>query len=232
MARATFLIKLLVLCMLVPGALCNKNSLNGSPCDNTVNGNTTSSTDVDGNIIVGCGNTVSNITSDGATAVTVDITGSDNVAEDDVIRNGDGEFTIVGNRNEVLNDEADYIDLYKSNNNLIENNTATDDGIEFDYANGNTLLNNVADYMDLSDANNNKIENNVVGDYISLSHSNNNTIKDNIISSDIDFDYANGNTLLNNVADYVYLYNSSSNLVESNQGVRGLVGAHPAGSAG
>ena len=160
MARATFLIKLLVLCMLVPGALCNKNSLNGSPCDNTVNGNTTSSTDVDGNIIVGCGNTVSNITSDGATAVTVDITGSDNVAEDDVIRNGDGEFTIVGNRNEVLNDEADYIDLYKSNNNLIENNTATDDGIEFDYANGNTLLNNVADYFDLYYSSSNLVESN------------------------------------------------------------------------
>jgi parallel beta-helix repeat protein len=214
MARATFLIKLLVLCMLVPGALCNKNSLNGSPCDNTVNGNTTSSTDVDGNIIVGCGNTVSNITSDGATAVTVDITGSDNVAEDDVIRNGDGEFTIVGNRNEVLNDEADYIDLYKSNNNLIENNIATDSAIEFDYANGNTLLNNVANYFDLYNSSNNLIENNTATD------------------DGIEFDHANGNTLLNNVADYFDLYNSSSNLVESNQGVRGLVGAHPAGSAG
>ena len=242
MARATFLIKLLVLCVLLPGALGNTNSLNGSPCDNTVNGNVTSSTDVGGNIVVGCGNIVSNITSDGATVVTIEITGSDNVAEDDVIRDGDGEFTIVGNRNEVLNDEADYIDLDVANDNQITNTIVRDYGIYFLDAEANTMLDNdIGDYVHVKHSHANLIAHNIISteglnvdysdndtitgniaDYINLYKSNNNLIEDNVMDYyGIEFDNSNNNTVLDNVADYLQFSSDTSIAVESNHVAHG-----------
>ena len=54
------------------------NFIPGVECDNTVDGNKTSATDVNGNIVRGCGNVISNITN-GTAPVKVRIHGFGNV---------------------------------------------------------------------------------------------------------------------------------------------------------
>ena len=150
----------------------------GTPCYNTVNGNHTTATDIDGNLILGCNNVVFNNTN-GVVAEPVYITGSDNVVEDNIVdkesSDGNGWVTVgyngfdnsgdviladISNGNTIVGNVADYIDLWSSNNNTIIGNIAINDEIYLhDDANNNNIENNVVDHViEVSDATSNTVE--------------------------------------------------------------------------
>jgi hypothetical protein len=136
---------LLALCAVLRGVGAGPADATGSvnygsdgttPCFNTVNGVSTSATDVDGNIIKGCNNVVSNVTSDGIHQVNVLIYGSDNVVSDDIVHDADENSAynvsigwessdVVSNGNEVTGNVADYyIGVWNTNKSVLSGNTA------------------------------------------------------------------------------------------------------------
>ena len=136
---------LLALCAVLRGAGAGpadaSNGVNhgagGAPCTNTVNGVTTTATDVNGHIIKGCGNVVSNVTTDGIHQVNVNIYGSDNVVKDDIVHNagasssynisiGWESSTDISSGNEVIGNVADYyIGVWNTNNSKLDRNIAS-----------------------------------------------------------------------------------------------------------
>jgi hypothetical protein len=122
------------------GGLNYLASGDAEPCTNFVNDESTSATDVNGNIIKGCNNVVSNVTSDGIHQVNVLIYGSDNVVSDDIVHDADenNSYNVsigwddladlsdqVSNGNEVIGDVADfYIGVWNTNNSVLSGNTA------------------------------------------------------------------------------------------------------------
>ena len=108
------------------------------PCNNTINGITTDATDVEGNILKGCGNVVSNNTNSTGDPVPVEIYGSDNTVEDNVVASDKGYSSSygvyvgwessdsTGSGNIIVGNTADYIAVWESSvNNTIENNVAS-----------------------------------------------------------------------------------------------------------
>ena len=110
-------------------------------CTNSVNGNVTAATDVDGNVILGCNNTISGNTVDGTAKATVEVYGSDNVIINNTasgLTNGGSHGILVGsssssdtaNGNVVVSNVADYIALYRADGNLVESNEAHGNGVD------------------------------------------------------------------------------------------------------
>ena len=144
---------------------------NGQPCTNTINGNTTASTEVGGSIVIGCNNVVSNVTN-GTAPVKVMIVGSDNVVQNDVVYSVDTDFdgfgviigstsdttdtevggtpftlfTDTGSGNVITGDVANHIGIYAANGNTVTANTVRQD-IHINDATDNTLTGNVATYL-------------------------------------------------------------------------------------
>ena len=130
----------------------HKNHLTsgGAPCTNKVNGNTTSSTDVDGNIVLGCGNVISNVTN-GTAPAKVKIFGSDNVVENDIVADTTSGFAVfIGSSSDTSPAPApgpngpivvtEYNDI--SSGNVVSGNVAA--GIGLHQANGNVITSNNA----------------------------------------------------------------------------------------
>ena len=188
------------------------------PCNNSVNGVETSATDVNGNIIKGCGNLVSNVTN-GTAPVKVRIYGSGNVVQNDIVTSDhSSELGIVlgreddtssssgvvthynvANRNTIVGNTADYIGLYVAEDNVVTQNVAKDGGIQLSYAANDTVTHNAADYIYVSSGSDNVVESNVA-DY-----------------QGIFVYYGDNNTVSRNTADYIYVSSGSDNVVESNE---------------
>ena len=92
----------------VDGIVINTDSTETHrPCMNSVNGTDVSSTDVDGNVIFGCGNVISGNTL-GADSH-VKITGSHNTVQGNTLQLDEEDLTVAGNDNYVINNTADYM---------------------------------------------------------------------------------------------------------------------------
>ena len=183
------------------------------PCTNTVNGEVTSATDVDGNVIKGCGNVLRNNTKLGSASEVVWVYGSDNVVEDNVIEN-DGGFVEVGytdstadsasNGNVVVGNIADYIELCTANNNTVRDNVFGAEGffatadrtpehntasIMVETADSNEVSDNHVDYMFLgSEVNDNRIRGNTAKNVDLQSSDNHLDIEDNNIEAERYYD--------------------------------------------
>lgn len=105
-----------------------------TPCTNLVNGVATTATDVNGHVIKGCGNVVSNVTTDGIHQLNVNIYGSDNVVKDDIVHSATSRYNIsvgwesstdISSGNEVIGNVADYyMGVWNTNNSTMDRNTA------------------------------------------------------------------------------------------------------------
>ena len=147
------------------------------PCMNSIDGTNTSSTEYDGNHVLGCNNIIFNITTDGETAAKVAIYGSDNVVMDDVVSSlaSDGEHGIVvgvtsetANGNEVIGNVADYIGLWSVQNSTAKGNVARNGGyqeqgsIQMTSDTDVKFSDNEADYMQINNAFNEVVQRNKV----------------------------------------------------------------------
>ena len=210
------------------------------PCNNTINGVDSSATDVDGNIIIGCNNLVSNNTDHHGHLVSVDIIGSANVVSDNVVSTEVGTYNIslgyyttpdgvavtdsASNGNIVVGNVADYIDIWSANNNTVEGNVVSSSKIGITNSVNNTIKNNLvtANAIELTDGADNTVESNV-GDYIGVYHTRMSAMKNNVAhgggangNAGISLDDDSDVMLAGNEADYMGVVQSVNVTVEDN----------------
>ena len=181
------------------------------PCNNTINGEVTSATDVDGNVIKGCGNVVRNNTKLGSESGVVYVWGSDNVVEDNVIENSGGSIYVgytdsASNGNVIVDNIADYIELYAANNNTVRDNVFGADAADrtpehntasflASDADSNVVSDNHVDYMYLgSEVHDNLIRGNTAKNVDLQSSDNHLDIEDNNIEAARYYDLASQGT--------------------------------------
>ena len=185
------------------------------PCTNSFNGVDKSSTDLgDGNVIVGCGNTVANITDADHMAVKVNIYGSDNVVENDIVTSDSGSHDGINvgsngasNGNTIVDNSADYIHIKEGDRNFVRHNA-------------------FAEHIVMDGASDNLVESNEMADRLYISRADGNIFSHNVV----DVDYSNSIladsynvTIESNDADYIYVYSATDTLFERNTGVHGTV---------